>query len=60
MRPAQEPAGQLEPPCDLEGVAHTELADLQRQGPNILAAYIRNVKLALPGKAQQIFLEVRR
>lgn len=37
-----------------------ELADLQRQGPNILAAYIRNVKLALPGKAQQIFLEVRR
>ena len=37
-----------------------ELADLQRQGPNVLTAYVRNVKLALPAKAQQIFLEVSR
>jgi SPFH domain / Band 7 family. len=37
-----------------------ELASLQRQGPNVLTAYVRNVKLALPGKAQQIFLEVSR
>ena len=36
-----------------------ELADLKRQGPNVLNAYVRNVKLALPGKAQQIFLEVK-
>ena len=36
-----------------------ELADLKRQGPNVLTAYVRNVKLALPGRAQQIFLEVR-
>jgi regulator of protease activity HflC (stomatin/prohibitin superfamily) len=36
-----------------------ELADLKKQGPNVLAVYIRNVKLALLQKAQQIFLGVR-
>ena len=36
----------------------SELANLQRQGPNLIASYLRNVKLALPGKAKQIFLEV--
>src|SRR4051812_22285641 len=37
-----------------------ELGDLKKQGPHVLKAYVRNVKLALPAKAQQIFLEVRR
>lgn len=36
-----------------------ELADLKKQGPNVLDVYIRNVKLALLGKAQQIFMGVR-
>jgi len=36
-----------------------ELAGLKRQGPNILAAYVRNVNLALRAKAQQIFLEAK-
>jgi len=36
-----------------------ELAGLKQQGPNVLAAYVRNVKLALRSKAQQIFLEAR-
>ena len=36
-----------------------ELAGLKRQGPNVLAAYVRNVKLALRTKAQQIFLEAK-
>ena len=36
-----------------------ELADLKRQGPNVLSVYIRNVKLALLTKAQQVFMEVR-
>jgi regulator of protease activity HflC (stomatin/prohibitin superfamily) len=34
-----------------------ELADLHRIGPNILAAYLRNVRLALYDKAQQIYQE---
>src|SRR4051812_35556472 len=34
-----------------------ELADLHRAGPEILAAYLRNVRLALYDKAQQIYLE---
>jgi len=34
-----------------------ELAELHRSGPNILGAYLRNVRLALYDKAQQIFLE---
>lgn len=38
----------------------TELGNLQKQGPNLLGAYVRNVKLALPSKAKQIFLEVKR
>jgi regulator of protease activity HflC (stomatin/prohibitin superfamily) len=37
-----------------------ELADLKRQGPNVLTSYLRNVKLALHSKASQIFLEVSR
>jgi regulator of protease activity HflC (stomatin/prohibitin superfamily) len=35
-----------------------ELAALHRGGPNVLNAYLRNVRLALIDKAQQIFLEV--
>jgi regulator of protease activity HflC (stomatin/prohibitin superfamily) len=34
-----------------------ELAELHRSGPNILGAYLRNVRLALYDKAQQIYLE---
>jgi len=34
-----------------------ELADLHRAGPDILDAYLRNVRLALYDKAQQIYLE---
>ena len=34
-----------------------ELADLRRAGPNVLGAYLRNVRMALFDKAQQIFLE---
>src|SRR5579864_2819917 len=33
-----------------------ELADLHRAGPNVLGAYLRNVRLALYDKAQQIYL----
>jgi regulator of protease activity HflC (stomatin/prohibitin superfamily) len=36
-----------------------ELADLKRQGPNVLSVYLRNVKLGLLGKAQQIYLSMR-
>jgi regulator of protease activity HflC (stomatin/prohibitin superfamily) len=36
-----------------------ELTALKQRGPNTLTAYVRNVKLALPAKAQQIFLEVQ-
>ncbi len=35
-----------------------ELSGLKQQGPNVLAAYVRNVRLALFGKAQQVFVEV--
>jgi regulator of protease activity HflC (stomatin/prohibitin superfamily) len=34
-----------------------ELADLHNAGPNVLGAYMRNVKLALYDKAQQIYME---
>ncbi len=34
-----------------------ELADLHRAGPNVLGAYLRNVRLALFDKAQQIYME---
>ncbi len=37
-----------------------ELGELKKRGPNVLEAYLRNVKLALPGRAQQIFMEVDR
>ena len=35
----------------------SELAALNKAGPNTLAAYLRNVRLALYDKAQQIYLE---
>ena len=34
-----------------------ELAALHRAGPNVLGAYLRNVRLALYERAQQVFLE---
>ncbi|HWQ56865.1 MAG TPA: SPFH domain-containing protein [Bryobacteraceae bacterium] len=37
-----------------------ELAQLKRGGPDVLAAYLRNVRLSLYDKAQQIYLEVQR
>jgi regulator of protease activity HflC (stomatin/prohibitin superfamily) len=44
---------EVEPVKSLAG----ELSTLHRAGPNILAAYLRNVRLALYDKASQIFLE---
>jgi regulator of protease activity HflC (stomatin/prohibitin superfamily) len=35
-----------------------ELASLNQAGPNTLSAYLRNVRLALYDKAQQVYLEV--
>ena len=37
-----------------------ELAELRRTGPDVLAAYLRNVRMVLLDKAQQIYLEVSR
>jgi regulator of protease activity HflC (stomatin/prohibitin superfamily) len=37
-----------------------ELMELHRTGPAVLAAYLRNVRMALLDKAQQIYLEVVR
>jgi regulator of protease activity HflC (stomatin/prohibitin superfamily) len=37
-----------------------ELAELHRSGPPVLDAYVRNVKLRLFEKAQDMYLEVRR
>ena len=37
-----------------------ELALLHSAGPNTLGAYLRNVRLALYEKAQQVYLEVSR
>ena len=37
-----------------------QLADLKQQGPGALEAYLRNVRLALYGKARQVILEVKR
>jgi regulator of protease activity HflC (stomatin/prohibitin superfamily) len=37
-----------------------ELAALHRAGPNVLGAYLRNVRLALYERAQQVFLEAGR
>lgn len=37
-----------------------ELVELHRSGPAVLAAYLRNVRMVLLDKAQQIFLEVSR
>ncbi|MCI0574207.1 MAG: SPFH domain-containing protein [Myxococcaceae bacterium] len=37
-----------------------QLADLKRQGSGALAAYLRNVRLSLYGKARQVILEVKR
>ena len=36
----------------------SELADLHRAGPNVLGAYMRNVRLALYDKAQQLYLGI--
>jgi regulator of protease activity HflC (stomatin/prohibitin superfamily) len=37
-----------------------ELAELYRAGPPVLAAYLRNVRLRLYDKAQDVYLEARR
>jgi regulator of protease activity HflC (stomatin/prohibitin superfamily) len=37
-----------------------ELAELRRAGPNVLAAYLRNVRLSLFEQAGRIYMEVRR
>jgi hypothetical protein len=37
-----------------------ELSETFKAGPTVLAAYLRNVRLSLYEKAQQIFLEVAR
>lgn len=37
-----------------------ELAELHHAGQGVLGAYLRNVKLKLYGKAQQVYLEVQR
>jgi len=36
-----------------------QLGDLKAKGPNVLAAYVRNIRLELYSQAQQIFLEGR-
>jgi hypothetical protein len=36
-----------------------ELAELHTAGPGVLEAYVRNIRLALYDKAQQIYLEAR-
>ena len=38
----------------------TELLETFKAGPDVLAAYLRNVRLALFERAQQVFLEVSR
>jgi regulator of protease activity HflC (stomatin/prohibitin superfamily) len=38
----------------------SELLELHKTGPDVLAAYLRNVRMVLLDKAQQIYLEVRR
>jgi regulator of protease activity HflC (stomatin/prohibitin superfamily) len=43
----------------LESLA-SELAELHKAGPEVLGAYLRNVRMALLDKAQQIYLEVER
>ena len=43
----------------LESLA-AELAELYRAGPEVLSAYLRNVRMALLDKAQQIYLEAGR
>jgi len=43
----------------LESLA-LELAELHKAGPEVLGAYLRNVRMALLDKAQQIYLEVER
>ena len=42
---------------DFRASLAAELAALHRTGPGILASYLRNVRLALYDKAQQIYLE---
>jgi hypothetical protein len=38
----------------------SELGELHRAGPNVLGAYLRNVRLSLYDRASQIFLELGR
>lgn len=38
----------------------SELGELYRAGPDVLGAYLRNIRLSLIDKAQQIYLEVSR
>lgn len=38
----------------------SELLELHKTGPDVLAAYLRNVRMVLLDKAQQIYLEVSR
>jgi regulator of protease activity HflC (stomatin/prohibitin superfamily) len=38
----------------------SELLELNKTGPDVLAAYLRNVRMVLLDKAQQIYLEVSR
>jgi regulator of protease activity HflC (stomatin/prohibitin superfamily) len=37
----------------------TQLAELKKHGPSALPAYLRNIRLALYGKAQRIILEMK-
>jgi len=36
-----------------------QLSELKKNGPGVLPAYVRNVKLSLFDQAQQVFLEVK-
>ena len=47
---------EVEPLASLAG----QLAQLKASGPGALTAYLRNTRLALLGKASQVFLEARR
>ncbi len=48
-------AAEVQPIRSLAG----ELSELNKGGPHVLTAYLRNVRLALIDKAQQIYLEAR-
>ena len=44
-------------PDEYADMLAAELAQLAQRGPNVLAAYVRNVRMALYDKAEQIYLE---